>query len=122
MKLRLYRIDTREGYRWFMDHGDQHCPITFKMETVGWSLVPDTLQEYMDMDILAYGEKFRVSTKWGHLAFIERIIDEDTTEAVEEFFISSGHPAAEFFWKQVTFDDGVSRLARIAHMKPTQPY
>lgn len=122
MKLRLYRTDTLEGYRWFIDNDGQKCPVTLKLNTIGWQLVPDSLQEYVDVDIITYGEKFRVSTQWGKLAYIERIIDEDTTQAVDEFFISSGHPAAEFFWKEVTFDDGVPRVVRIAQMKPTQPY
>lgn len=122
MRLRLYRENGPDGYLWFMDHGNQKCPITFKLETVGWGIKQYQEQEYLDVDILAYGERFQVSTQWGKLRYIERYVDEENTVAVAEFFISDGHPAAEFFRKTVTFDDGVERTVRIAHMKPTQPY
>lgn len=111
-RLKLVEIDNE----WYVVDGDKRHPIHLAIGTVGWSVSP---HPYMSIRMTCFNKQYAITADVGGKRIAWVTHDEDL---ITELEISPGHPAAEFFKKTCTFDDGIERVVPITQTKPTQPY
>lgn len=111
------RLVQHTGKVWYILEDERYSPIHLEIAAVGWSVTPIPYQEF---EVECYGKRYTVLTGRSGKHIIA-VTDSDGN-TVDELLISDGHPAAVFFKKTITFDDGVERVVPIAQTKPTQPY
>lgn len=110
-------LSVNPDLSWSLEDGDKRHPVHINIGNVGWFVEPLAWQGF---GIESYGVHYYIILGKSGRNIIS-ITDKEGGK-LSKMVICDGHPAAWFFKKTITFDDGVEREVPIAQMKPTQPY
>lgn len=125
-KLRLFRKLDLE-HHWFINWEGNDYPVTVVVGDVGWGIAQTAQEEYLDFKLFSYNVNYLVSSRFGMLMSVE-IVEDPTNlyslenKGVDELFISPRHPAAGFFKKTRTNEDGSKTTVQIYATFDKQPY